>query len=57
MLRLRDNEVTTAQIEAEKAQVTACDRIRPNLKYDTVTADTAGTITSYERRFAQSVQG
>ena len=40
-----DNEVTTAQIEAEKAQVTAQTE-SDRMKYDTVTADTAGTITS-----------
>ena len=40
-----DNEVTNAQIEAEKAQVTAQTE-SDRMKYDTVTADTAGTITS-----------
>lgn len=40
-----DSEVTTAQIEAEKAQVTAQTE-SDRMKYDTVTADTAGTITS-----------
>lgn len=40
-----DNEVTNAQIEAEKAQVTAQTET-DRMKYDTVTADTAGTITS-----------
>ena len=40
-----DSEVTTAQIEAEKAQVTAQTET-DRMKYDTVTADTAGTITS-----------
>ena len=40
-----DNEVTNAQIEADKAQVTAQTE-SDRMKYDTVTADTAGTITS-----------
>ncbi|MBP2622506.1 efflux RND transporter periplasmic adaptor subunit [Streptococcus oricebi] len=40
-----DNEVKNAQIEAEKAQVTA-DTENERTKYDTVHADTAGTITS-----------
>lgn len=40
-----DNEITNAQIEAEKAQVTAQTET-DRMKYDTVTADTAGTITS-----------
>ena len=40
-----DNEVKNAQIEAEKAQATAQTE-SDRMKYDTVTADTAGTITS-----------
>ena len=40
-----DNEVRNAQIEAEKAQATAQTE-SDRMKYDTVTADTAGTITS-----------
>ena len=40
-----DNEVRNAQIEAEKAQMTAQTE-SDRMKYDTVTADTAGTITA-----------
>ncbi|MGT2845805.1 efflux RND transporter periplasmic adaptor subunit [Streptococcus massiliensis] len=40
-----DNEVTNAQIESQKAQNTAQTE-EEKTKYDTVTADTAGTITS-----------
>lgn len=43
--RTADNEVSTAQIEAEKAQA-AANTENDRLKYDTVTADTAGTITA-----------
>lgn len=43
--RAADSEVSTAQIESEKAQATA-NTETDRLKYDTVTADTAGTITN-----------
>ena len=43
--RTADNEVQTAQIESEKAQA-AANTETDRLKYDTVTADTAGTITA-----------
>lgn len=44
-VRTAENEVKTAQIEAEKAQA-AANTETDRLKYDTVTADTAGTITA-----------
>lgn len=43
--RTADSDVSTAQIESEKAQATA-NTETDRLKYDTVTADTAGTITN-----------